>query len=90
MVLGGVEVDRFMEQMSANLNTIRNLSRPSMLSQYPDPRVRNRLEGGDEIQVLWEGFRQRRSAAVDGIVSDRDRDASLLLRDLGSIFENWV
>jgi len=82
VALGGIDVDRFMEQMSANLNTIRNISRPSMESRYPDPRVRNSLEGGDEIQVLWEEFRQRRSVAVDGIVSDRDRAASRLLRDL--------
>ena len=82
VALGGIDVDRFMKQLSDNLNTIQNLSRPSMESRYPDRRVRNSLEGGDEIQVLWEEFRQRRSVAVDGIVSDRDRAASRLLRDL--------
>ena len=81
VALDGVDVDRFVEQLSANLNTLRNLSRPSMLSRYPDPGEEP-MEGGDEIQVLWEEFRQRRSVAVDGIVSARDRDASLLLRDL--------
>ena len=82
VVLDGADVDRIAEQLPAMLNTLRDVSRPSMLSRYPDPREWSRIEGGDEIQILWEKFRQRRSVAVEGIVSARDRDASLLLRDL--------
>jgi hypothetical protein len=82
VALDGVDVDRIAEQLPATLNTLRDVSRPSMRSRYPDHREWSKIEGGDEIQVLWEEFRQRRSVAVDGIVSARDRDASLLLRDL--------
>jgi TolA-binding protein len=81
VVLDGIDVDRIAEQLPAALNILRNLS-PSMVYRNPDPHELNRIEGGDEIQILWEEFRQRRSVAVDGIVSARDKDASLLLKNL--------
>jgi tetratricopeptide (TPR) repeat protein len=82
VALDGVDVDRFVEQLSATLRTIQNVSRSSVLSPDLDRREKGKLEGGDEILMLWEEFRQRRSVAVDGIVSARDKDASLLLRNL--------
>ena len=82
VALDGVDVDRFVEQLSATLRTIQNVSRSSVLSPHLDRREKGKLEGGDEILMLWEEFRQRRSVAVDGIVSARGKDASLLLRNL--------
>lgn len=84
--LDGVEVDRVVEQLSDTLHTLRNVGRPSAQYRYPDrqEKIKSKMEGGDEIQVLWEKFRQSRSAAVDGIESERDRDASRLLGGLWS------
>jgi tetratricopeptide (TPR) repeat protein len=82
VALDGVDVDRFVEQLSATLRTLQNVSRSSVLSPYLDHREKSKIEGGDEILILWEEFRQRRSVAVDGIVSARDREPSLLLRNL--------
>src|SRR3990172_2142098 len=82
VALDGVDVDRFVEQLSATLRTIQNVSRSSVLSPHLDRREKGKIEGGDEILMLWEEFRQRRSVAVDGIVSARGKDASLLLRNL--------
>jgi TolA-binding protein len=81
LALDGIDVDRFMEQLAGNLKTLRNVGRPAVLYRSPDGRQKE-MEGGTEIQDLWERVRQRRSAAVDGILSARDKDVSHLLGDL--------
>ncbi len=79
VVLDGVEVDRLVEQLSATLDTLQNLGHP--IQRY---RYLVRLEKSqEEIHVLRERIRERRSATVSGVESLRDGDASLLLRDLG-------
>jgi TolA-binding protein len=80
VALDGIDVDRFIELLFANLNTVRNVGRPPVV--YLPGRREKVMEGGNEIEVLWEEFRKRRSSAIDGIVADRDRDAPRLLRDL--------
>ena len=82
VALDGVDVDLYMERMSEFLQTVRNL-RPTRQTGDRDLDLQERRkEGGDEIRSLWEEFRLRRSVSTDGIVSARDKDASLLLRNL--------
>ena len=82
VALDGVDVDLYMEQIPEFLQTLQNLRRRLPTgNRYLDGQE-GLKEGGDEIQSLWEGFLQRRSVATDGIVSARDKDASLLLRNL--------
>ena len=79
VLLDGVEVDRLVEQLSATLDTLENIGHP--IQRY---RYLIRLEKSqEEIHVLREKIRERRSATVSGVESSRDGDASILLRDLG-------
>ena len=79
VVLDGVEVDRMVGQLSATLDTLQNLGHP--IQRY---RSLVRLEKSqEEIHLLRERIRERRSAAVAGVESVKEGDGSLLLRDLG-------
>ncbi len=86
VALDGVDVDRVVEELSDTLHTLQAVGRPSGHYRYPESgeKIKGRMEGGDEIQVLWEQFRNRRTAAIDRLVSAADRDASRPLKDLWS------
>jgi TolA-binding protein len=79
VVLDGVGVDQMVGQLSATLDTLQNLGHP--IQRY---RYLVRLEKSqEEIHLLRERIRERRSAAVAGVESGKKEDASPLLRDLG-------
>ena len=78
-VLGGVAVDRMVEQLSATLDTHRNLFTP-----IGAPHILARLKHSqEEIHRLRGRMRERRSTASEGVGFIGEGDASFLLRDLG-------
>jgi tetratricopeptide (TPR) repeat protein len=83
VTLGGVEVDRLVEQLAATFDTLQNLGHP--IDRY---RRLTRLEKGqEEIHLLRERIRERREAAITTVGSARDVEAPLLLRDVGLFLE---
>lgn len=83
VTLGGVEVDRLVEQLSATFDTLQNLGHP--IERY---RRLVRLEKSqEEIHLLRERIRERREETVATIGSGREAEAPLLLRDVGRFLE---
>jgi hypothetical protein len=77
--LGGIEVDRLVEQMAATLDTLQNLGHP--IQRYR--RLAGLEKSQKEIHLLRDRIQERRESTVATIEAGRDRDAPRLLKDVG-------
>ena len=83
VTLGGVEVDRLVEQLSATVDTLQNLGHP--IGRYR--RLVQLEKNQAEIHILRDRIRERREATIATIGGGRETEVPILLRDVGLFLE---
>jgi len=81
--LGGVEVDRLVEDLGKKVDVLQNLAHP--IRRY---RLMTKLEKSqEEVRGIKERVRMRREAAIAGIEAGRRTSLSVLLTEVGRFLE---
>lgn len=83
VTLGGVEVDRLVERLSAKVDTLQNLGHP--IGRYR--RLVQLEKNQAEIHLLRDRIRERREATIATVGSGRETEVPLLFRDVGLFLE---